>query len=70
MLWLCQPRASDARLPACQVPVLEALHARADNLGGRFKAMNGAGRMGKIKLGKPRGSADAAAAAVARAQKR
>ncbi len=50
--------------------MLEALHARADNLGGRFKAMNGAGRMGKIKLGKPRGSADAAAAAVARAQKR
>jgi len=29
--------------------VLEALHQRADELGGRFRAMNTTGKMGRIK---------------------
>ena len=29
--------------------MLEALHLRADELGGRFRAMNTTGKMGRIK---------------------
>ena len=40
-----------------QGPVLEALHGRADELGGRFRALNTTGKMGKIKLKQGGGAA-------------
>ena len=41
-----------------QAPVLEALHQRADELGGRFRAMNTTGKMGRIKATSSTASAD------------
>ena len=35
-----------------QAPVLDALHQRADELGGRFRAMSTTGKMGRIKAAK------------------
>lgn len=44
------------RRAASQAPVLEALHQRADELGGRFRAMNTTGKMGRIKATTPAGA--------------
>ena len=44
-----------------QAPVLEELHLRADELGGRFRAMNTTGKMGHIKATKSTASASSSA---------
>jgi hypothetical protein len=46
-----------------QAPVLDALHQRASELGGSFRAMNTTGKMGRIKAAKTTGPTTAAGGA-------
>ena len=64
--WRCRLLTCRRFCAPTQAPVLDALHQRADELGGRFRAMNTTGKMRRIKASKQTGASaerkDAAAA--------